>query len=1093
MTDRLLRIIDNSALALLGLTITAAFLFPVFTGSDLGILYKTMIAATGFLYIIRVKLLKTEDKLETPIDGPMFMLFLWFIISTVNAADRFTAFNAAVTFFTLLLFYYIVYSYAKKYSRHFTFFLIGVACLLSLYGLYQYLFGFDQTLKYLAQNPVDHLQDVKARLESGRIFSTLIYPNTFAGFLALVIPVAAGLFKNEKKLRPALGAALILLLLNLILTRSIGAFISLIAATVLVFFSIKDASLKTFKSFLLMLLAAIVIFFLVVLKLRGVAQILPDMSRRMESWLKMLEIARHYFLTGSGPGSFDAVYNGGGFAASPYLKYAHNVILQPLVELGLPGLALLLIAAFYGYRSILQNFYHTRTPQRKVLIVSFLTGITAFLLHNMVDFDIYSFELSLAFLFALAVLMSQVTIGTIELKKIKLTYMLGINPGKRRSLIFAVILTVLALSAVTCGRQVLVLAAINSILAAGIALWSVSKEDFRGTNLDYPVLALFLLSSISLMYTPDLYTGIKYLTLMAGAAAVFYLFSQFLRRYTYKIITGNFIMWTGIALCFAGLGQFAYRYFTKFEGGAFIDCFFPNSNIFASYLVVPFGFLLGKLLFEKKINYLWPKAALVVLFIITESLAESKGGMLQMLLVFCLMWAYYTYNRKHVKDIEARAVFKSRFLKTLFALLLLAAFLPITPSGNKIISVKADPFYFNRLGIYKATARMIADRPVLGWGLGSYGRVFQSYNFPIDAPARYQKETPFAHNEFLQFGQALGIPGLLILLWLIFSILRNLPEREGHRKLWTATAGAYFGMIGVLFSCLFHFNLHVPGMIMTCAVMAAMISREKFAIRTIPKEALFFTKIYYFPELIFAFILFSLAIKPALAWYLEKQYDSTKQYNYLADAAAVEPLNPDHFYKIGLLLKDNKLYADASARFEDALRHDPKNFMALLNEARAQNSAGSPKTALSLYNRAIAASPYNAFMYAELAYFYRTGFSDSAMQERCLQKALSLEPNFLAARQSLALRYREQGKKQEALSQFNEIESLMSSVSPVTEYEKALLGLPPGALYFNKAGLLKDMENYPESCYYYKKSFGITKDPDIGRIMRSVCGKGAGK
>ena len=201
MSDRILSILDFFAIAILGATAALCFIFPVYQHTDAGVLYRVAIAAAGFLFILRTKLLKSEDKIETPIDAHLFLLLAWTIVSVLNAYDRFVSYNAAVGFLVLLLLYYMVYSYARKYSRYFIVFFTGLVTLLCLYGLYQYFFGFSDTLKYLAAHPQEQSAAIIDRIKSGRIFSTLIYPNSFAGLLVLFIPVAAGLIKNEKKYR----------------------------------------------------------------------------------------------------------------------------------------------------------------------------------------------------------------------------------------------------------------------------------------------------------------------------------------------------------------------------------------------------------------------------------------------------------------------------------------------------------------------------------------------------------------------------------------------------------------------------------------------------------------------------------------------------------------------------------------------------------------------------------------------------------------------------------------------------------------------------------------------------------------------------
>jgi len=393
--------------------------------------------------------------------------------------------------------------------------------------------------------------------------------------------------------------------------------------------------------------------------------------------------------------------------------------------------------------------------------------------------------------------------------------------------------------------------------------------------------------------------------------------------------------------------------------------------------------------------------------------------------------------------------------------------------------------------MYKATLKMIKDRPLFGYGLGSYNRIFPAYNFPAEGISRYGNETPFAHNDFLQAGEALGAAGLIIAAWLIFNLFRNTPEREGHRKVWAATAGAYFGLACIFVCSLFHFHMHVPGMVMAAAVMAGMISREKYAIRTLPREALFFTKIYYFPALLLVFILFSLALKPALSWYLSLQYENTKDYKYLSAGLQVEPLNPANDFNIGLILEQNSSFKDALARFDDSLRHDPRNYIALLHAARAARNLGDNAVSLNYYNLSLAANPYRVFTLSELANFYRTALGDSAAAEKLFLKAINLEPNYAEARHSLALLSMQKGMNREALLEFDSLEEILSDNKPLTPYEKALLDLPLGVFYYNKALLLKNMENFEESCYYYKKSYDLDRNAGTLKSMSAVCGKGA--
>jgi len=1085
MTEKILKISDAIILFAAGAAVAMPVLFPVFLSPSLSVVYNTIIIFAGFVFIMSNKLLKEENKIETPIDQYLFLLVAWHIVSLLFAENRPLSLNTVLTFVIFILFYYIVYNYAKKYSERFIYILLFLSALLGIYGIFQYFFGFDITLKSLSPSHQENFDAIKSRLESGRIFSTLIYPNTYAGFLILVIPVAFGFLKNEKKLRPYLIPLVILLVINLLLTRSIGGILSLFVSVLVVSLFLKDPALKSFKKHLFAGLALLALVFAAVIVLRGSSHILPDLKGRLSAYLNMLDVAVNYFLTGAGPGGFETAYNTPGFKDAPYLKHAHNVILQAAVELGLPGLILILAAVASSYRAIIQNFYFARDPRKKILIVSLLAGITAFLIHNLVDFDIYNYEMGLVFLFVLAILMSQVTIGLIQLKKIKLTYLLGVNPGKRRRIIFGIISGILILSAITAGKHIVVTTAINILVVAGFAMWSVSKEDIRRTALDLPFMLILTWFGLSLFITPYIYEGSKYFLMVLSAVIIFYLSSQFLRRHIYRIIISNIIIWTGVLLSFAGAAQAAYRYLS---GGAFYaDGFFPNQGIFAGYLAIPFSMVLSRLLFEKKIRYMWLKISALLVLIGAESIAASKSGMAAMLFVFISTWIYYRLKSADVKDAAKTTLLKSRILKAFVVVFLVLIFGNITPSGKRITNISSDPYYFNRAEIYKTTLKMAAARPLTGHGLGSYERIFPGYNFPVNSVARYHNEARFAHNEFLHIAAVSGITGLALFIFLLFRLFKTPPSYEGHRKLLTAENGAYFGLLGIGLHSLFYFDFHVPGILFTCAVLASIISREKFSIKTVSKKSLLFTKIYFFPALLLAIILFITAIKPLAAHLLYTTYEKNGSFHSLQDASIMEPFNSRYSFEKGVYYESINNYPAAAASYIAALRYDRQNYIYRLHAARCFALLHDTEKTLYHYGLALKANPFRCFTYAELSSYYYLELDNRAKSKELLLTAVELEPNYLEARNNLALIYKQEKDYKNSLKQFDAAEETIESAIPISDYEKKMLEFPEYALYLNKASLLRDMEKYPESCYYYKKSYTLKKDSAASAALKELC------
>lgn len=84
----------------------------------------------------------------------------------------------------------------------------------------------------------------------------------------------------------------------------------------------------------------------------------------------------------------------------------------------------------------------------------------------------------------------------------------------------------------------------------------------------------------------------------------------------------------------------------------------------------------------------------------------------------------------------------------------------------------------HRLNLWQGSLLAIQERP-WGWGLGTFGWVFPPYKVQSD---RFLVD--YAHNEFLQTGVDLGIPGLLVLAAFLFFYLRRLFSLAApHRAL----------------------------------------------------------------------------------------------------------------------------------------------------------------------------------------------------------------------------------------------------------------------------------------------------------------------
>jgi O-antigen ligase len=113
-----------------------------------------------------------------------------------------------------------------------------------------------------------------------------------------------------------------------------------------------------------------------------------------------------------------------------------------------------------------------------------------------------------------------------------------------------------------------------------------------------------------------------------------------------------------------------------------------------------------------------------------------------------------------------------------------------------------------RLSIDRDALHMFRERPMLGWGLGSFPTVYPQFrsfytNFFVNE----------AHNDYLQLLAEMGLPGFAIMVWFLVVIYRRARQKVGN---WSSnvssavTLACTLGLAGILVHSFFDFNLQIP-------------------------------------------------------------------------------------------------------------------------------------------------------------------------------------------------------------------------------------------------------------------------------------------
>lgn len=136
----------------------------------------------------------------------------------------------------------------------------------------------------------------------------------------------------------------------------------------------------------------------------------------------------------------------------------------------------------------------------------------------------------------------------------------------------------------------------------------------------------------------------------------------------------------------------------------------------------------------------------------------------------------------------------------------------------------------SRLDIYKAILPMITKHPLFGTGLGSFSSVFQLYRPTTLSPDGIIDK---AHNSYLEFAVEMGIPCLVLLLFVLLRIGIMLTQgiRVRKERYITPTLGFSILLFAALFS-LVDFPLQIPALaalFLSVVIIGASQTERRFS------------------------------------------------------------------------------------------------------------------------------------------------------------------------------------------------------------------------------------------------------------------------
>jgi O-antigen ligase len=384
-----------------------------------------------------------------------------------------------------------------------------------------------------------------------------------------------------------------------------------------------------------------------------------------------------------------------------------------------------------------------------------------------------------------------------------------------------------------------------------LALWTFrqwNKREFDVSNhpLYRPMAAFFVLVLVQWAFGTTAYRHATYthLLLYAAYGMLVFVVSQTLRRSSqFELMAKLFTGYGAVVASFAVLQGLAPNgkiyWIWGLEQGGSIYGPYVNHNHYAGLMemLLPFPLVLAATHLTNG-NRKIVVAGIAALMAGSIFLSGSRGGMAAFVAQMVVLAVFMLRKRE---GSWKQPLMLGAFLAMVIVFLVWIGGNELTQRLTSIHSeARAELSGGVRLTIDRDCLRMLAKRPFLGWGLGT---------FPIVYPEFRSFYTTFfvnqAHNDYLQLLVETGLAGFSIAAWFLVMVFRR---AAGKLKNWTETASgaltvaALLGCVGILVHSFLDFNLQIPAnaalFYVLCAVAASAPLQESQRRRVVRRHNL---------------------------------------------------------------------------------------------------------------------------------------------------------------------------------------------------------------------------------------------------------------
>jgi len=618
----------------------------------------------------------------------------------------------------------------------------------------------------------------------------------------------------------------------------------------------------------------------------------------------------------------------------------------------------------------------------------------------------------------------------------------------------------------------------QGVVVLMICLWIITamrkkNPSFITLGLEAPMFVFLFLCFISYLHSNYRYSTQLEITNIIIYLSYLFVCVQILNRSRLFLILRAIVISCTIQATFAIVQRYIYGMDPPEVRGTFF-----NTNYAANFMLVGLNIAFLHFLWgQGKRGWLhWFTGVIGLVILWGIIVTGSRSVAIAMIFLACF----------HVINLGRR------WIPALVVYFLILWIIP-NPVGERLLQFRfseaSDVHPMERIEIWKQSARIMLDNPVLGVSLGNFEDHTYPYNFPVDrSVARYGMRFTTAHNGLLQIGAEMGIPGLLTILWILFVIFKKALmgfriHRENDTSFYLYIAST--SLLAIAIPGLMSDNISSPPVVLLGLTMTAFICHisridkgpsyihpgkwmtffeGNMAITPLCALFLVVILICFFPFFCLNPYLGDLHFKKARVDIEEGRLEGAE--NSIKKAIYYCPEQPYYYQALGKinLIKYERFPSeeninDAISNFSKAIDINPRQPDFSFDMAKALESVRGiayrieelKQKVIRYYGDAISLAPKNPFYPFNLAIFYlKVGHPQMAIEY--LKRAIDLEPNFINAHYLLSRIYLKQNLREKAREEEMVLNSLLKrfeKYTPRSLYEKLLFMKPES--FFGKS------------------------------------------